>query len=170
MVLPPVSEQPYPFAEERRLFYVAVTRSRRGTYLLTDFRHPSGFVDELQKLDGRIEVLGPLPVKCPLCGEGTMLSSSTGRTLRCSNYPTCGGQAPRCLSCSMGYILVESGDSRCLNPTCTDAPESLSILRPWGSDSAEGEIRCRSSDVRRYWSEPPCSHMERIRSRRASRR
>ena len=70
MVLPPVSEQPYPFAEERRLFYVAVTRSRRGTYLVTDFRYPSGFVDELQKLDTRIEVLGPLPVKCPLCTRG----------------------------------------------------------------------------------------------------
>lgn len=71
MVLPPVSGQPYPFSEERRLFYVAVTRSRRGTYLVTDFRYPSGFVDELQKLDSRIEVLGPPPVKCPQCREGT---------------------------------------------------------------------------------------------------
>lgn len=143
MVLPPVSGQPYPFSEERRLFYVAVTRSRRGTYLVTDFRYPSGFVDELQKLDGRIEVLGPPPVKCPLCREGTMVSSSTGRTLRCSNFPTCGGQAPRCVSCSMGYILVESGESRCLNPTCVSTPrvEGMSVLRPWGPDASEGEIR-----------------------------
>lgn len=169
MVLPPVSEQPYPFAEERRLFYVAVTRSRRGTYLVTDFRYPSGFVDELQKLDSRIEVLGPLPVKCPLCKEGAMLSSSTGRTLRCSNYPTCGGQAPRCLSCSMGYILVESGESRCLNPTCGSAPKvcpscGRGVLMP-----RKGKYGAFFG-CSRYWSEPPCSHMERVRSGRHVRR
>ena len=169
MVLPPVSGQPYPFSEERRLFYVAVTRSRRGTYLVSDFRYPSGFVDELQKLDGRIEVLGPLPVKCPQCGEGTMLSSSTGRTLRCSNHPTCGEQAPRCLSCSMGYILVESGKAGCLNPTCGSAPKvcpscGRGVLTP--RKGRYGSFFGCS----RYWSEPPCSHVERARSRRAVRR
>ena len=169
MVLPPVSGQPYPFSEERRLFYVAVTRSRRGTYLVSDFRYPSGFVDELQKLDSRIEVLGPLPVKCPQCKGGAMLSSSTGRTLRCSNHPTCGEQAPRCLNCSMGYILVESGESRCLNPACSSVPRvcpscGRGVLMPrkgrYGSF-----VGCS-----RYWSEPPCGHVGRTRSSRAVRR
>ena len=169
MALPPVSEQPYPFAEERRLFYVAVTRSQRGTYLVTDFRYPSGFVDELQKLDGRIEVLGPLPVKCPQCKEGAMLSSSTGRTLRCSNYPTCGGQAPRCLNCSMGYILVDSNEARCLNPTCTDSPRVC-------PSCGRGVLMPRKGrygpffGCSRYWSDPPCGHMERVRSGRPVRR
>ena len=169
MVLPPVSAQPYPFAEERRLFYVAVTRSRRGSYLVTDFKYPSGFVDELQKLDSRIEVLGPPPVKCPLCREGNMLSSSTGRTLRCSNSPTCSGQAPRCLRCNFGYILVESGESRCLNPTCTNAPRvcpacGRGVLLP--RKGRYGSFFGCS----RYWSEPPCGHMERPRSRGTARR
>ena len=162
MVLPPVSGQPYPFSEERRLFYVAVTRSRRGTYLVSDFRYPSGFVDELQKLDSRIEVLGPPPVECPQCREGTMLSSSTGRTLRCSNHPTCGGQAPRCIRCSKGYILVESGKARCLNSACGGAPRVC-------PSCVRGVLMPRRGKYgpffgcSRYWSDPPCSHVERAR-------
>lgn len=39
------SEQ-YPYAEERRLFYVAITRARVKTFVLYDRRFPSVFVDE----------------------------------------------------------------------------------------------------------------------------
>ncbi len=49
LVLPPVSGRTYPFAEERRLFYVAMTRARIGTYVVTDSRRPSPFVKELQQ-------------------------------------------------------------------------------------------------------------------------
>lgn len=38
-------------AEERRLFYVALTRARRRVFLLTDQRRPSVFVEELQSSD-----------------------------------------------------------------------------------------------------------------------
>ena len=36
-------------AEERRLFYVALTRARRRAYLLTDRRRPSVFIEELSQ-------------------------------------------------------------------------------------------------------------------------
>jgi len=36
----------YPYGEERRLFYVAITRARVKTYVLYDRRFPSVFVDE----------------------------------------------------------------------------------------------------------------------------
>ena len=36
IVLPPIHGQGYPYGEERRLFYVALTRARRGSYLITD--------------------------------------------------------------------------------------------------------------------------------------
>ena len=49
LVLPPVTGKSYPFAEERRLFYVAITRARFGTYLVTDSIRPSIFVEELTK-------------------------------------------------------------------------------------------------------------------------
>lgn len=40
-----VSDQ-YPYGEERRLFYVAITRAKTKTYVLYDIRFPSVFVDE----------------------------------------------------------------------------------------------------------------------------
>lgn len=36
----------YPYGEERRLFYVAITRAKTKTYILYDIRFPSVFVDE----------------------------------------------------------------------------------------------------------------------------
>ena len=37
----------FPFSEERRLFYVAITRTKNVTYLLTPKKNPSIFVKEL---------------------------------------------------------------------------------------------------------------------------
>lgn len=37
----------YPYAEERRLFYVATTRAKEKTFILYDQQHPSIFVSEL---------------------------------------------------------------------------------------------------------------------------
>ena len=47
LVLPPPPGGSYRHAEERRLFYVALTRARRGTYLVADSLRPSAFVNEL---------------------------------------------------------------------------------------------------------------------------
>ena len=56
IVMPPIHEDPYPFAEERRLFYVALTRARKGVYLVSDQVRPSPFVREL--LENCPEVTG----------------------------------------------------------------------------------------------------------------
>jgi DNA helicase-4 len=55
MVGPPAMHVPrpsqrqggYPFAEERRLFYVALTRARRSVALFTVVGHRSSFLQEL---------------------------------------------------------------------------------------------------------------------------
>ena len=39
----------YPYEEERRLFYVALTRTKSDVYLLVDKKSPSMFVKELIK-------------------------------------------------------------------------------------------------------------------------
>lgn len=39
----------YPFAEERRLFYVAITRARFATYLIANLKHPSPFLLEISE-------------------------------------------------------------------------------------------------------------------------
>lgn len=39
-----------PFAEERRLFYVAITRCKEKTYILYDKKNPSKFIKELKRI------------------------------------------------------------------------------------------------------------------------
>ena len=124
LVLPPLSGKAFPFAEERRLFYVAMTRARIGTYLITDPVRPSRFVTELLNDSEDItQIGGDLAPKCPHCRSGRLIRSQTGRNLRCSNYPTCDYLAPRCGNCNRGYSLVagESGPE-CTNPSCRHRP------------------------------------------------
>ena len=87
------SPDPYPHAEERRLFYVAL-RARRHVTLITE-RGGSAFAVEL--LDGGgVEVAatdGPAAAVqlCSSCGLGTMVSR-TGPDeafLGCSRFPAC---------------------------------------------------------------------------------
>ena len=72
LVLPPSSEGVYPFAEERRLFYVAMTRARIGAYLITNPARPSTFVTELLEQFGNLRQLGTLAPKCPRCHKGRL--------------------------------------------------------------------------------------------------
>lgn len=48
MVLP--KEEEYPYAEERRLFYVALTRAKEKVFIFTPKKNPSTFVKELEKI------------------------------------------------------------------------------------------------------------------------
>ena len=69
LALPPAAGTAYPFAEERRLFYVALTRARRGAYLVTDSRHPSAFVTELIEKSEGVRQIGEFAPPCPRrCG------------------------------------------------------------------------------------------------------
>lgn len=85
----------FPHAEERRLFYVALTRAKRSVLLVTVRGKESPFLLELLKnhrlplhtMEGKA-----LPtVICPRCGQGIM-SPRTGRYGKfygCSTYPIC---------------------------------------------------------------------------------
>ena len=42
-------QQPYPFEEERRLFYVGLTRTKSVVYVMVSKYHPSCFIKELKK-------------------------------------------------------------------------------------------------------------------------
>ena len=48
LVLP--KEEEYPYAEERRIFYVALTRAKEKVFILAPKKNPSIFVKELEKL------------------------------------------------------------------------------------------------------------------------
>ena len=83
----------YPHSEERRLFYVALTRARQQVTVLTVAGHESLFVVELVK-DQQVDVVrspGPPPQLCPTCSQGTLVARSGpyGAFLGCSTFPRC---------------------------------------------------------------------------------
>lgn len=79
-------KESYPFAEERRLFYVAMTRARMHMYVLYDQRKPSPFISEfLLKLE-RGSYL------CPKCLEGKIIGVKDGFTSNGAKY--------RCYKCT----------------------------------------------------------------------
>ena len=92
----PAAER-FPHAEERRLFYVALTRTRRSVLLLTLTNRESPFLLELIQ-HGQVELTNvsgePLSVEpCPACGQGRMTRRTNRKTneefLGCTRYPRC---------------------------------------------------------------------------------
>lgn len=79
----------YPYAEERRLFYVALTRARKKVFLVTIKNQESDFAMELKQRYGK--ELQQEQFECPLCG-GRLLKKSGpyGEFFGCSNYRTTG--------------------------------------------------------------------------------
>jgi DNA helicase-4 len=81
-------------AEERRLFYVSITRARKHVYLVVDDRHgTSTFASEIQRDGYEINVArnnGEDP-SCPLCETGKIVlrKGKYGEFHSCSNYPYC---------------------------------------------------------------------------------
>ena len=83
----------FPHAEERRLFYVALTRAKRKVYLLASATSPSPFVVEVLR-DRQVEdflVGDEAPGPCPSCEIGLMKKrpGPRGEFLGCSRFPAC---------------------------------------------------------------------------------
>ncbi|MCQ2427208.1 MAG: topoisomerase DNA-binding C4 zinc finger domain-containing protein [Clostridia bacterium] len=83
------NKESYPFAEERRLFYVALTRAKTKTYLLLQKNHESTFAQELHtRYESQIK---HEQFECPICGGH--LSRKTGPYgdfYGCDNYKSTG--------------------------------------------------------------------------------
>jgi DNA helicase-4 len=126
MFLPP--KEAYPFAEERRLFYVALTRARYRVYLLFDAVSHSPFIRELKSDGYPIEehelagefVQPPVPVvPCPRCATGELRprAGQGGQFFGCHRFPACRYTERGCGSC--GGLLRRVGDyCVCSNPSC----------------------------------------------------
>ena len=78
-------EDRYLNAEERRLFYVAMTRARKHVYLLTVKDKESSFETELENTYGS-RIINETYV-CPVCGAKLKVRESQyGKFLGCTNY------------------------------------------------------------------------------------
>jgi DNA helicase-4 len=88
-------KEPHEFAEERRLFYVALTRARKSVTLVTVQRKESAFVVELMR-EHQIKLStasGATSANelCPSCGTGFLVRrrGRFGHFMGCSAYPQC---------------------------------------------------------------------------------
>ena len=152
----------FPHAEERRLFYVAMTRARRQVYLVADAASPSVFVRELLREQPDIRRLGGFvdddAPPCPRCG-GRLVVSQTGRTRRCANHPLCDYRAPRCDVCGSGYIIVGDRRAKCSNNGCAGGARACPRCKI-------GVLQRRSSRFGEFWgcseyhAEPPCRYTQ----------
>lgn len=118
------------FAEERRLFYVAMTRTKNRVYMVAPKNKPSEFVMELLEDYKNIIVDGDLSPSeskmiankaCPICGYPLKyrLNNSYGLKLyMCTNEPEIcnfisndlhGGKMAiqKCTECQDGYLIVK---------------------------------------------------------------
>lgn len=120
------------YAEERRLFYVALTRTKNRIYIVTPQQRPSEFVRELLRDNKNVVLRGQLDEKqettfetkrCPICGYPLQLRYKKAYGLKlwiCSNEPEIcdfmtnnlkGGELPilKCDQCKDGYLIVKEG-------------------------------------------------------------
>ena len=132
------SDRAIEYAEERRLFYVAMTRTKNRVYIVVPQNRPSRFIAELVQDYPGIKVNGELDIdktvepvisvmrRCPVCGYPMQYKYKRDFGLRlwiCTNEPEIcdfmtndlkGGTLPilKCDRCSDGYLIVKRGKGR----------------------------------------------------------
>ena len=80
-------DDPFLFGEERRLFYVGITRAVNQVYILADREKVSSFIEEIDTEDYEVTIFGDKPIKCPLCDDGFLVKrKGTPDFYGCSNY------------------------------------------------------------------------------------
>lgn len=123
-------QEPFPFAEERRLFYVALTRARHRVYLVYNPMEASSFVLELlnkenqypictDEFDSELICAEIVHVPCPKCKMGALVPKTGphGAFIACNNFPYCDYREQPCPQCD--GLMRRNGHSReCTNPAC----------------------------------------------------
>ena len=126
-------DESFDFSEERRLFYVALTRTKNRVFIIAPEKHPSEFVLELKAeyknivLKGEFnpEPHGLLTNKvCPICGYPLQRRHRKDCAMNlwvCTNEPeVCGFVSnnlvggkmyiQKCTECVDGYLIVKTKD------------------------------------------------------------
>lgn len=132
------NDDSYDYAEERRLFYVALTRTRNRVLIITPEKHPSDFIKELISdkksypnvlLNGELKtdlsINNSIKDRCPICGYPMQYRWNKNYGLRlwiCTNdQEICGFMTndkrggelsiQKCDHCQDGYLVVKSGNN-----------------------------------------------------------
>lgn len=120
------------YAEERRLFYVAMTRTKNRVFFVAPEQNPSEFLLELKRDYKNVILRGPwneekvqnsIKKTCPICGYPMQFKYKKAYGLRlyiCTNEPEiCGFMTndyragklaiQKCDKCRDGYLIVKAG-------------------------------------------------------------
>lgn len=164
------TKEDYPNAEERRLFYVAMTRAKQRAYLITDMAKASSFVSELIGQKYTIE-LNEFEIKlsqarfqdlyCIECISGSLVhrTSRYGAFYGCTHYPYCKHLETGCKECGEPMKRISRFrvciDEKCQGwvPLCLRCGGDM-ILRQgwngqfWGCQNYKGteEGSCRHTE------------------------
>ncbi|MCK8102402.1 UvrD-helicase domain-containing protein [Pseudoalteromonas sp. 2CM36K] len=119
LVLP--HKESYLYAEERRLFYVALTRAKHFIYILFDSDQGSPFLVEINKYGNKLidNKLASSFAKwhCPSCDSGTLKAIQTKHNrvfYKCSLAPACDATLKACKHCNSPMHVDTKGFRYCI--------------------------------------------------------
>lgn len=123
-------KESFSYAEERRLFYVALTRAKKHVYVIADPASPSSFFNELaiekDYLVEKINVTSGYKRECPLCKTSPLMERTSAKGnnfFGCQNYPLCEYTADSCRICNFGYLEKFEDFYVCDNKECNHKAE-----------------------------------------------
>ncbi len=154
-------QEQFEHAEERRLFYVAITRAKHAVFLLAPEHGDSSFVREIEESKYATVALGSEPAELPRCascksGLMSVRSGQYGNFAGCSNYPRCAAASKVCPSCSDGVVSIRGDVGVC--SACAAEFETC-------PDCSVGFLQERRGQYGDFWgcsSYPACSYTRSI--------
>lgn len=162
-------QEDYPHAEERRLFYVALTRAKHRVYIVADMANTSCFVQELME-EHEIELdefsceneqMYTDDISCMHCDTGVLKKQTSryGIFYCCSLSPRCEHKEQPCHQCSSPMTRKRhTGFKLCLDTNCNyivpicDKCDAEMVLRKgpkgefWGCRNFKGNeaLSCKN--------------------------
>ncbi len=150
----------FPFSEERRLFYVSLTRTRGRVFLASPVTRQSPFIQELlaEKYRSRVELVGGISelYVCPNCQGRTIFhrEGDYGSFWACLRYPKCDGKLPHCDSCSSGALEPRFVEKTLRGWTCFECQKTCEVC----PSCRKGAVKMKSGKYGQFYG---CSNWRR---------
>ncbi len=141
----------FPHSEERRLFYVGLTRAKKKSYIIADPMATSSFITELLSPKYNVYIGSSTfeekyreIFKCPICTEGYFkgYKGQYGTFYKCSSNIACESKPRVCTKCG-SPSLDTRGQSICNNEGCK---ETLKICSSCGRP-----MKLRDGRFGKFW-------------------
>jgi len=163
-------QEAYKYAEERRLFYVALTRAKDKVYIIADMAESNHFIKELiddqqielNEFDSTLSQTYVNELNCLVCETGKLKKrvGRYGAFYACSNSPRCDHKEKPCDQCESpmtrkrypGFKVCLNDACKNLIPTCSQCSAEM-VLRSgkngkfWGCKNYKGNepMSCKNS-------------------------